>query len=193
VESNLVKNIAEKIANLVYKQGCVNITGNYNLSQKNFETAIIALLENNLNVLSEHMKITHSIWEAKEDSYNTLYSEEDIIFLEKALETKTFWNIYSFANSAEIENVKSLINRSKNFYDDLRSYNFRKKQAKSFLANKKNREIIFEKYGKICKICNESQNLSIDHIIPVAKGGTDTLDNFQILCVRCNSKKGCKC
>lgn len=29
-----------------------------------------------------------------------------------------------------------------------------------------------------------------DHIIPKSKGGTNTLDNYQTMCVRCNAEKG---
>jgi len=34
--------------------------------------------------------------------------------------------------------------------------------------------------------------LTVDHIIPKSKGGTDDLDNKQCLCFRCNNKKGDK-
>ena len=29
----------------------------------------------------------------------------------------------------------------------------------------------------------------LDHIVPVSKGGTDTLQNLQLLCRRCNRSK----
>ena len=32
--------------------------------------------------------------------------------------------------------------------------------------------------------------MTIDHIVPQSKGGTDHLDNLQLLCAACNSMKG---
>jgi len=34
---------------------------------------------------------------------------------------------------------------------------------------------------------------TVDHIVPLKMGGTDELDNVQLLCKRCNSSKGAKC
>ena len=43
-----------------------------------------------------------------------------------------------------------------------------------------------------CKILFPFPNLTIDHIVPRAKGGTDHIDNLQLLCNACNSIKGTK-
>ena len=47
------------------------------------------------------------------------------------------------------------------------------------------------KYKKkeTCERCNGTHKLAVDHILPIAKGGTDCIPNKQTLCIHCNSKK----
>jgi 5-methylcytosine-specific restriction endonuclease McrA len=40
-----------------------------------------------------------------------------------------------------------------------------------------------------CLRCGRTERLSVDHIIPVAKGGSDELKNLQCLCLYCNCSK----
>lgn len=43
-----------------------------------------------------------------------------------------------------------------------------------------------------CAICGFplSPQMHIDHIIPRAKGGSNAMRNLQLVCARCNIKKG---
>ena len=41
-----------------------------------------------------------------------------------------------------------------------------------------------------CKYPNPMAYLDVDHIVPRAKGGKDAFGNLQLLCGKCNSKKG---
>ena len=52
---------------------------------------------------------------------------------------------------------------------------------------------LYGKFEGICQGCLISfpfRNLTIDHVIPTSRGGTDHLDNLQLLCGACNSAKG---
>jgi 5-methylcytosine-specific restriction endonuclease McrA len=41
-----------------------------------------------------------------------------------------------------------------------------------------------------CQKCGTEDRLSVDHIVPRSLGGTDNLDNLEVLCSSCNSSKG---
>ena len=61
---------------------------------------------------------------------------------------------------------------------------------------------VYESFRGICQYCHKSLSFesdvcgddypSIDHIIPISKGGTHTWDNVQLLCRRCNYMKSDK-
>jgi hypothetical protein len=56
------------------------------------------------------------------------------------------------------------------------------------------RNQILKKYKHCCLTCGETdaRKLSIDHIIPYSRGGSDEVKNLRVLCRSCNSKKGAK-
>ena len=47
-----------------------------------------------------------------------------------------------------------------------------------------------EANGECCVNCDETADLVLDHVIPIAKGGLSRLDNLQLLCSTCNRIKG---
>jgi len=54
------------------------------------------------------------------------------------------------------------------------------------------RKYVFERDGYQCQGCGEgppTAKLTIDHISPLARGGTNDISNFQTLCSTCNSQK----
>jgi 5-methylcytosine-specific restriction enzyme A len=52
------------------------------------------------------------------------------------------------------------------------------------------RDRVLEKCGYKCVGCSSTDNLQVDHIIPLSRGGKHNESNFQILCKTCNLKKG---
>jgi len=55
------------------------------------------------------------------------------------------------------------------------------------------RKMFYDSYGKGCKYCDRKmtlRNMVCDHIIPLAKNGDSTIDNLQLICKSCNTRKG---
>ena len=52
------------------------------------------------------------------------------------------------------------------------------------------REGIKARDGHKCVYCGSTENLTVDHVRPKSKGGTDTADNLVTACRPCNQAKG---
>ncbi|MCB0916647.1 MAG: HNH endonuclease [Actinobacteria bacterium] len=54
------------------------------------------------------------------------------------------------------------------------------------------RQQVVDYYGRTCWLCgaNILGTVSVDHVIPRSKGGTDDLDNLRPCCLRCNMSRG---
>ncbi|MXX18617.1 MAG: hypothetical protein F4X03_01855 [Dehalococcoidia bacterium] len=60
-------------------------------------------------------------------------------------------------------------------------------------GSRENREALYGQQGGLCNGCREHfrpQHLEVDHIIARAHGGTDHIENLQLLCGHCNRVKG---
>lgn len=45
-------------------------------------------------------------------------------------------------------------------------------------------------YGSKCLNCGSLEKVTADHVVPLALGGSNGIDNIQPLCMDCNCKKG---
>lgn len=52
------------------------------------------------------------------------------------------------------------------------------------------RSLAFSVYGDACLSCGSKESVEVDHVIPLTKGGTHTVENLQPLCRSCNASKG---
>jgi 5-methylcytosine-specific restriction endonuclease McrA len=52
------------------------------------------------------------------------------------------------------------------------------------------RKLIAAKSNGQCAECRSGENLTIDHIVPLPKGGSNGLSNLRLLCGLCNVEKG---
>lgn len=70
----------------------------------------------------------------------------------------------------------------------------KRKKRSQVTREKKDIELQLLKAGVpyACKKCGVTDNLQLDHIIPLAEGGDNGIENFQFLCAPCNQSKGVK-
>jgi hypothetical protein len=54
------------------------------------------------------------------------------------------------------------------------------------------RQRVWQRYGGKCADCGAVDYLEFDHIVPVAKGGSNSDQNVQLLCRKCNLQKSDK-
>ena len=55
------------------------------------------------------------------------------------------------------------------------------------------RELLYRHYGRTCNYCDSRllvNNMACDHIMPLSLGGCSTPKNLQMICMRCNTRKG---
>ena len=74
------------------------------------------------------------------------------------------------------------------------NYKSKQQRQRDRWEGKRNRiaPLIVDHDGGMCKECGSTNNLTVDHINPIARGGSNDISNLQILCGSCNSRKGGK-
>ncbi len=76
------------------------------------------------------------------------------------------------------------------YYSDRRA---RRRNAP--IIEKIDRKAVIERDNWTCYLCLQictSQNVTLDHVVPLLRGGTHTVDNLRVACRSCNSSKGAK-
>jgi len=46
--------------------------------------------------------------------------------------------------------------------------------------------------GGCCRNCGSREELQFDHVIPLARGGSNTAENIELLCRKCNQTKSAR-
>jgi hypothetical protein len=142
-------------------------------------------LSHNLNDFTESTKLqsferAYSIIKACEVDLQAMTME----FVSKATEAQMA--------ADKVEWMKRKIDHTKRIvYEKLGiSYDHCRKLANQVISDDALRNQVFERDQWHCKSCGATERLSVDHIVPVVKGGGNELENLQTLCLSCNSSKG---
>ena len=123
-----------------------------------------------------------------EGTYQTVSSNVDVFkpFYKKFKKLRRR-NNYGFVSSNEL--IKAIIKAIDDHFFE--KYNYRGLR-KEYNRRRKVLFGILYKKNKNCAKCSTTENLTVDHIKPLIRGGSNHISNLQILCRRCNSVKGSK-
>lgn len=94
-----------------------------------------------------------------------------------------------FSMSEICELIDRVNDRNGDFFNDREIWDAICRVERGKVTNRM-RFAIYERDGWCCRKCGRhTDNLEIDHIVPISKGGKTTMDNLQTLCARCNKEK----
>ena len=71
-----------------------------------------------------------------------------------------------------------------------KDYMYNLQVTSSMEAKRLWRKQVKESWDNTCAYCGSEEDLTIDHVIPQSKGGSDTTDNVVCCCKSCNQSKG---
>lgn len=172
-------------------------------------------IETNKNSYNKYCKEVNSInsfgkFSYEKLNYNSLLSIEKKLFEDKKLSPNLDFEItvtlgcakmngyvfesksLNFDSKQVLSLIKRLNNKNGNFYNDKEIWDSLCRVERAEVSNEL-RFYILKRDGHRCQKCGISdkfENLEIDHIKPISKGGKSTPDNLQTLCHQCNKEKG---
>lgn len=74
----------------------------------------------------------------------------------------------------------------------IRLVNYVKLPVSRIMSHKPSKGMIYKRDDNKCQYCGSTRHLTIDHVIPKSKGGSEDWSNLVVACSQCNTKKGDK-
>lgn len=178
------------ICEALYECGGAYLGGNYDLSREEFIELARLSSKSRTNAFKVHQTLTHASWFSDGDMSHL--SRDQVEAIEGYLHDGNGASISRIAAFKDIDYdaIRENLDHSKRELDKNCSYKKRRMKACLYTSRSDIRKKVFVRDGKFCKHCESKENLSMDHIIPVSKGGENSLENLQVLCKSCNSRKG---
>lgn len=130
----------------------------------------------------------HTRYKDNQKEKSRLYREEN------KEELKVYWRNYARANrQKKLESSrKSKLKRRLEKPELVKELNREEQRKHRFGRDKETIALIKRLRNNPCVYCGASPPSTIDHIIPVSKGGTHDLHNLTSACQSCNSSKNAK-
>lgn len=164
----------------------VTFSGCYDMNFSVFLKLFKYYKETGINLLDTYSAVKYMTWD--KDS-NEVYDKEKYDIIIEAISNPIIQELF---NHSVLNQIYLDITAGYESYCNIVSKKPKQERSKacSYTAKLRIKELVYKLHGKSCLCCGTDKNLSLDHIIPIHKGGKNEIDNLQPLCKPCNSKKG---
>ena len=164
----------------------ITFSGCYNMPLNHFEAIYFHYLKTNENLLDDYSTVIYKCWD---NDHNIILSKSDFDICYESINKIIALDIDGF--NEPIVALKKCIEQYKR-HQEWDEYHSKRARANVHISKGYVRNKVFDLYGEKCLKCESTENIQIDHIVPVKKGGSNEIDNLQPLCNVCNASKGTK-
>ena len=168
----------------------ITFTGHYNMPIDIFNRIFEHYQKTGNNYLDTYSELIYLSWEIKNEEQ--VYHDYDWCFqMEQNISIARRLKLFDFYFLSE---AKDYVKKCKNgYYERLNKLrNEPRKKACRYTGNINIKKSVFSIHGEKCLSCGNENDITLDHVIPIDKGGANDVSNLQPLCRSCNSRKGIK-
>ncbi len=105
-------------------------------------------------------------------------------------ENPEYWKLRYINNRDTIRNQQKIYAKINPDIANARSHRRRAKQRAGGSYTEREWQTLLLITGGLCVCCSSISKLEVDHIVPLARGGSNSIENIQPLCRTCNASKG---
>lgn len=149
------------------------------------------------NLLDDYCEVKYAIWEGdppQTDPYSNELSTLDRQSFDDFRVAVSNMRKLGLFDSETLRQVEYWAKIKHDSYKKIeeRKVDERRSRASNYISKSEIRQKVFKKHGRKCLSCSSTENLTLDHVIPISRGGKDEISNLQPLCKSCNCSKGTK-